>query len=430
MSLEKRLRYLDKAWLQGPGQPAQQEEQQLREHRAAEEQGTRRAGQPGDREQLFSPRFGWEQAGRYTLRRKLPFPCSLAGTGISEYLLPSGYTPADLLFFDTETTGLSGGAGNSIFLMGMAWIEGGDLTVEQLFLRDFPGEVEFLSLLAERLRRHRVFVSYNGRAFDAHVLRTRFLLNRMSFELERQTDLLYWSRRLWRRVLPDCSLATIEREVLGIRRELDVAGFEVPGIYLEYLRSGLPGRLEAVLEHNLQDVRTLAELLVVVNTILCSRDRTDGVGRPGAGQPGAITPGAIAAGANPVAPAAPSLPADRTALGSFFLDRDERWGVELLKQAFSSGDEGAGRALSLYYKRAGAWTEAVDLWKQMVLKRRSLFAAVELAKYFEHRERDFELALEWVQAALTWRLPLQRRMRGELNHRRRRLMEKLTREKR
>jgi len=421
MSLEKRLRYLERAWQQRLTQQGQEE--------SAQRGGEQQPEQPGHQEQLFGPQTGWEQAGRYTLRRLLQFPSSLAGIDISEYLLPRGYTPEDLLFFDTETTGLSGGAGNSIFLMGMAWIEGENLAVEQLFLKDFPGEVEFLSILAERLSRHRVFVSYNGRAFDAHVLRTRFLLNRMTFELEQQTDLLYWSRRLWRRILPDCSLGTIEREILGVRRGLDVAGFEVPGIYLEYLRSGRPGRLDAVLEHNLQDVRTLAELLVVINTILHSRDRTAGAGQSGAEQSGVKVPGAGAAGTRPGTEAAP-LRADRTALGSFFLSRDERWGVELLRESFSAGDEGAGRALSLYYKRAGAWTEAVDLWEQMALKRRSLFAAVELAKYFEHRERDVERALEWVQIVLAWRLPLQRSLRGELNHRRRRLMQKLERTKR
>ena len=404
MSLEKRLRYLEKAW-------QQRSEQQSREGEKQEEYREYR-------EQLFSRERGWEQAGRYTLRRRLHLPSSLAATGISEYLLPDGYTPEDLLFFDTETTGLSGGAGNSIFLMGMAWIQGEKLAVEQLFLKDFPGEAEFLSLLAERINRYRVFVSYNGRAFDAHVLRTRFLLNRMSIELEQQTDLLYWSRRLWRRVLPDCSLGTIEREILGIRRELDVPGFEVPGIYLEYLRSGRPGRLDAVLEHNLQDVRTLAELMVLINTILTSRDRTIGEQSPGA---------ATAGKGDGIALGAQSHHADRTSLGSFFLSRNERWGIELLKESFSDGDEGAGRALSLYYKRAGAWSEAVQLWRQMALKRRSLFAAIELAKYFEHREKDIELALEWVQTVFAWRLPLQRSIRGELNHRRQRLLQKLRR---
>jgi hypothetical protein len=101
--------------------------------------------------------------------------------------------------------------------------------------------------------------------------------------------------------------------------------------------------------------------------------------------------------------------------------------VELLKESFSAGDEGAGRALSLFYKRSGAWPEAVELWQRMVSQRRSLFAAVELAKYFEHREKKIEVALQWVQTVLSWNQPLDRRTRGELNHRRRRLVQKLER---
>lgn len=348
----------------------------------------------------FAPERGWEAAGDYTLRRRRHFPSPLQDAGISEFLLPPGYAPSDLLFFDTETTGLSGGAGNSAFLVGMAWIDGQMLATEQIFLKDFPGEGEFLSILGRRLGQHRVFVSFNGRAFDAHVLRTRFLLNRMELTLEQQTDLLYWSRRLWRRTLPDCSLGTIEREILGIVRRVDVSGFEVPGIYLQYLRSGEPGRLDAVLEHNLRDVRTLADLLVTINTILVSREK---------------------------APEASVLRADRAALGSFFLSRDEGWAVELLKDSFASGDEGAGRALSLYYKRRGAWPEAVDLWQQMASKRKSLFAGIELAKYFEHRERNPERALAWVRTILSWQLPLDRPLRGDLSHRRQRLLKKINR---
>jgi uncharacterized protein YprB with RNaseH-like and TPR domain len=384
VSLEKRLRYLERA-LQ---QRAVQQPGDSRREKAETRDGAR-SPQPDP----FAPERGWEAVGEYTLRRQLHFPNVLQDSGISEFLLPPGYTPSDLLFFDTETTGLSGGAGNSAFLVGMAWIDGRVLTTEQVFLKDFPGEEEFLAVLSRRLGRHRVFVSYNGRAFDAHVLRTRFLLNRMELTLEQQTDLLYWSRRLWRRILPDCSLGTVEREILGIVRGLDVSGFEVPGIYLQYLSSGEPGRLDAVLEHNLQDVRTLADLMV-------SREQ---------------------------ASEAEVLRADRAALGSFFLSRDERWGVELLKGSFASGDEGAGRALSLYYKRRGAWGEAVGLWKQMASKRRSMFAGIELAKYFEHRERDPEQALAWVRTILSWQLPLDRRHRSALSHRRQRLLEKIKR---
>ncbi len=395
MSLEKRLRYLDRALRQQ--RAVQDSEEPADSHRGDAE--TRDSAQ-SPRRDPFSSEGGWEAAGEYTLRRRLHFPSPLQGAGISEFLLPPGYVPSDLLFFDTETTGLSGGAGNSVFLVGMAWIDDQMLETEQVFLKDFPGEGEFLSVLNRRLAKHRVFVSYNGRAFDAHVLRTRFLLNRMELTLEKQTDLLYWSRRLWRRTLPDCSLGTVEREILGIVRGVDIAGFEVPGIYLDFLRSGEPGRLDAVLEHNLQDVRTLVDLLVTINTILVSREK---------------------------APEAAVQRVDRAALGSFFLSRDERWGVELLKSSFAGGDEGAGRALSLYYKRRGAWREAIDLWKQMASRRKSLFAGIELAKYFEHRERDPEQALAWVRTILSWQLPIDRCLRGDLSHRRQRLLKKVNR---
>jgi hypothetical protein len=401
MSLEKRLRYLERAWRQR--REWQEEGQPNRLASEGPEPLEAEAAAIGP-EEPFTPEQGWEASGRYTLRRRLYFPAEFSGIGISEFLLPSGYDPSDLLLFDTETTGLSGGAGNSVFLIGMGWIEADRLAVEQVFLKDFPGEGEFLSILARRLDRHRVFVSYNGRAFDAHVLRTRFLLNRMELTLEQHTDLLYWSRRLWRRVLPDCSLGTVEREILGIRRELDVASFEVPEIYLQYLRSGRPGRLAAVLEHNLQDVRSLGELLATVNAILSAREH------PSA----AVAPAQAAA-----------RRADLAALGSLFLARDERWGIELLRRSFAGGDDAAGRALSLYYKRAGVWPEAVDLWQQMARRRKSLFAGVELAKYFEHKERNAEQALEWVQRILSWRLPLNRYVRRELEHRRRRLFKKI-----
>ena len=115
---------------------------------------------------------------------------------------------------------------------------------------------------------------------------------------------------------------------------------------------------------------------------------------------------------------------DRTSLGGFLLSRDEAWGVDLLKDAFAAGDEGAGRALSLYYKRRGAWKEAVALWTRMAAERKSFFAGVELAKYFEHRERDPGKAMEWVQAILSWQLPLDRHLRSELSHRRQRLSKK------
>ena len=48
------------------------------------------------------------------------------------------------LFIDTETTGLSGGAGTVAFLVGAGYIKRGFMTVEQFFMKDYSDEPELL----------------------------------------------------------------------------------------------------------------------------------------------------------------------------------------------------------------------------------------------------------------------------------------------
>jgi pentatricopeptide repeat protein len=336
---------------------------------------------------------GWERIGEFTFTRTLRFASPLAGEEISPLLLPRDLGPGDLVFFDTETTGISGGAGTLVFLIGLGRLEGSDLAVEQVFLTDFPGETEFLQRIRPVLGSGGLFVSYNGRAFDSHLLRTRFLLNRLPFELQRHNDLLYWARRLWRRVLSNCSLGNVEREILGIERELDVPGFEVPDIYLEYLRQGWSPRMPLVWAHNLQDVRTLAGLFGRLNRILLERG-------------------------------APKR-TDLTALGSYLVGHGLPRGLELLARAFTDGDGAAGRALGRHYKRLGRWEEAAEVWRLMLERGPSLFAAVELAKYSEHRLKDAAEALAWVERIGSWKLPLDQEARSQLAARRERLRRKL-----
>jgi hypothetical protein len=333
---------------------------------------------------------GWERIGELTYRRICSFENPLAGEEISEHLLPRGLSAGDLLFFDTETTGLSGGAGTLVFLIALGRLAGERLEVEQLFLADYPGEPEFLGHLGPALRSAGQYVSYNGRTFDAPILAGRFALNRLSLEPRGHSDLLYWARRLWKRALGDCSLGSIEREVLGVERGQDVAGYEVPGIYLDFLRRGWSPRLPLVWEHNLQDVRTLSVLFARLNRMLSG------------GEP----PGR----------------ADLASLGSWLLKagRAER-GLELLRRCFAEGDERAGRALGLHLKRSGRWEEAAQVWRTLASDRRSLFAAVELAKHAEHRLRDPLEALDWVRQVLGWGAPLPARTRRELAARRARL---------
>jgi hypothetical protein len=341
------------------------------------------------------PLGGWERVGEFTYTRTLRFANPLADEEISPLLVPPGLAPGDLVFFDTETTGLSGGAGTLVFLIGLGRLEGTNLAVEQVFLTDFPGEPEFLERVRPVLDSGGLFVSYNGSAFDTPILRTRFLLNRLAFETKRQNDLLYWARRLWRRVLQDCSLGNVEREILGIEREQDVPGFEVPGIYLEYLRQGWSPRLPLVWAHNLQDVRSLAGLFGRLNRILLERG-------------------------------APKR-TDLTSLGNYLAGRGLARGVELLARSFADGDSAAGPVLGRHYKRLGRWGEAAEVWRLMLERGPSLWAAVELAKYCEHRLKDEAQALALVERIDAWNLPLDVQARGELAARRVRLRRKLAR---
>src|SRR5271157_4235581 len=251
---------------------------------------------------------GWAREGEFLYRRRLDFP----GLGVQAWSAP--FSPEagaadELVFYDTETTGISGGAGTVIFLFGAAWCEGRDLAVEQLFLSDFPGEPEFLLAVRELLPPSRAHVSYNGKTFDSHLLRTRFRMNRIPWEPGPQVDLLHHSRRLWRSVVGDCSLRSMESHVLGFRRERDVAGEDIPLIWLEFLRTGRPGTLPVVFDHNIMDIVSLARLYGAIGGLLC-------------GDP-------------------PSANVDERALGTWLIRTGDPSGIAMLEAAFRRGSVAA-----------------------------------------------------------------------------------------
>ncbi len=61
----------------------------------------------------------------------------------------------------------------------------------------------------------------------------------------------------------------------------------------------------------------------------------------------------------------------------------------------------AFRHLSFHYKRQERWDEAVDLWHRAIRENHGrLYPFVELAKFYEHRARDFQSAEELSSAAI------------------------------
>jgi hypothetical protein len=167
-----------------------------------------------------------------------------------------------LLIIDTETTGLAGGSGTVPFLIGLAFFDEGVLKVEQLFLQDLGGEAPLLQHLRERIAQASCIVSYNGKAFDWPLLRTRFILNRIALpELGPHLDLLHCCRRLLRARMPSVRLTDVEQELLGFYREDDIDGADIPGLYLAYLRGEDPSTLLPVITHNVHDLVALAAIL-------------------------------------------------------------------------------------------------------------------------------------------------------------------------
>lgn len=202
-----------------------------------------------------------ESYGAYTVGQlAATLDASLAGMR----LLGGANTSGPFVFFDLETTGLSGGAGTCAFIVGCGWFEAdGSFITEQHLLVDYGTEKGMLRRVACDMARAGAFVTFNGKSFDAPVIETRYLFHRLSSPCAERVhvDLLHPARRFWGGASETgCSLIALEREVLSVRRIGDVPGFEIPARYFQFIRSGDARPLAGVLEHNRLDLLSLAGL--------------------------------------------------------------------------------------------------------------------------------------------------------------------------
>jgi uncharacterized protein YprB with RNaseH-like and TPR domain len=330
---------------------------------------------------------GWERLDEHVYSRELRSP-------LGHLLLPDIYDPrpflplstlraardtgsadgnerlpvARLRFFDLETTGLSGGSGTVAFLAAIGRVEGEDIALRQLFLSDYPGEPAFIAAVLDCLGEGAIVASYNGRAFDMPLLRTRCVMNGLVPIDAPQLDLLYAARRLWRPVHGGASLGLLEQRVLGKSRGEDVPGCLVPDVWFSFLRQGEDPRLGAVFSHNADDVASLALLF------------------------GAM----LGVYADPRA-AAESGGVDARGLGLSLLALGlAAEGEAILETAASRGDE---RAALVLCRRLGRLGRQEDRGRIVAMLGGSYEALVERAKYLEHGLGDLKGALACVSAA-------------------------------
>jgi len=177
--------------------------------------------------------------------------------------------PSRALLLDTETTGLAGGTGTVVFLIGVGGLEPAGLRVRHWLLTGFGGEPALLARLAELLAASQGVVSYNGKSFDIPLLKSRARMHGVDLRLDGllHLDLLHPTRRVFRRHWPDCRLATVERRLLGRERLDDLPGAEAPAAWLDFLQRGDPRQLPAVLRHNGDDILALAALWAALDRV-------------------------------------------------------------------------------------------------------------------------------------------------------------------
>ncbi len=313
-----------------------------------------------------------------------------------------GLNMEDGLFLDTETTGLAGGTGTFPFLIGLGWFEDGGFITCQLFSRDFSDEPAMLSCLSELASKRKFLVTFNGKAYDLNLLTTRFILNRSRDQLSGMphVDLLHPSRRIYSHRLENVRLVTLEGSVLGVRRGNDVPGHEIPQRYFDWLRRR-DGRLMAdVFRHNRLDIISMASLL---------KHLTD------------LVAGGVSADAHH---------GDLLSVAKLHHDRGDLAAAgRILKPLSRSGQPGVARSarriLSLIHKKTSRWQDAVSLWEEMIaLDPDDVFAAEELAKWYEHHAREFGLAAGIVRGMLDGKM-LGEPDRLAMAHRLRRLLHKM-----
>jgi len=286
---------------------------------------------------------------------------------------PAAVRMQDLLFLDTETTGLSRGAGTVAFLVGVGYFTDRQFVVEQFLMRDYDEESFLLEEIHRLLQRFPVLVTFNGRTFDMPILQNRLLLNRYrDAEHAVHADVLYPSRRVWKLRLKQCNLQRLEENILGITREDDLPGALIPQTYFRYLKNRDFEPVRKIMVHNRQDIVSLAQLFFFLCRLYDQ-------------------------------PETAAAPED---LFSIAATLQRRGNMEKAKKCYRmSAREGlwtpSFHALAAQEKREGHAQRAVKLYTAMLRREEdTVDACIALAKLHEHQLKDCKQALLYTRQAL------------------------------
>ena len=286
---------------------------------------------------------------------------------------PASVRVQDVLFLDTETTGLSRGAGTVAFLAGVGYFTETHFVVEQFLMRDYDEEIFVLDEINRLLKAFPVLATFNGRTFDMPVLQNRLLLNRYRETLESvHADVLYPARRVWKLRLGQCNLQRLEESILGVVREDDLPGEMIPRTYFAYLKNRDFEPVRRIMTHNRQDIVSLAQLFF----FMCRLH---------------------------LRPETCAQPEDLFSIARTLHRRgDTTKAKKYYRMSARDGlRQNAFHALAKQEKREGHAQRAVKLYTAMLSRHEdTVDVCVALAKLYEHQLRDIAQALLYTRQAL------------------------------
>ncbi len=310
--------------------------------------------------------------------------------------------PRRAVFFDSETTGLAGGTGTVPFMLGFGYFGDQAFQARIFILLDLDSEGEFLAAVARFLEEgdFSAVVTYNGKAFDLPLLETRYILQRRRFPFREMPhlDFLFPARTIWRNTFDSRKLGFLGEMLLGLSREDDIDGSEIPALYFSFLRSGAFSLIEPVVEHNAMDLVGLAAVVLLGALYLDDYSLTNDGGE--------------------------IFGLGRLCERAGLLEKAEEF-YKAARESSARDDVAtlAARRLSVLLKKKKLFGEALELWQQLAAAHDAQ-AQRELSVHFEHRERDFAMALTYVEKALAeGGLPPARRQ--EMEKRLQRLQQKI-----
>jgi len=281
----------------------------------------------------------------------------------------------NILFIDTETTGLMGGTGTVAFLIGVGYFKDNEFFIEQYLMRDYDEEKAMLNDIKKLLLSFDIIVSFNGKSFDLPLIQTRIILNRLKMpDFNLHVDLLHSARRIWS-FLDSCSLKSLEDNVLNFKRIDDIEGYLIPSIFFRFIEFKDLKLLKPVLEHNSYDILSLVTLFTHLKEIHLGKHK--------------------------------KLNSHEFFHMGRIKEKQKEFenSINYLKKAVETAQENdikyrAYKKLSWQYKRINQYEKAVEIWQKMIKERGAvIFPYIEMAKYLEHKQKDYKKALYYTKEA-------------------------------